>query len=229
MVNNALPSGKFSRLGDYLDMQTIRIECKGSRTLDIDELNVLQADLKDLSPENFQKLKKEILDLGFSEPTSVWLNDGKWWLLNGTQRYRVLSQLRKEGWDIPPIPVSEVQAKNIKEAKKKILSLTSQYGEITSKGLFDFMNVAELKFEDISDFRFPEISIDEFRDEFFKEDPKPGEGDEDSVPEVSSTTIRLGDAFMLGAHKLVCGDSTDKATVERLMSYYECDCGEVHE
>ena len=43
-------------------------------------------------------------------------------------------------------------------------------------------------------------------------------GDPDEVPEEVETKAKLGDLFILGEHRLLCGDSTDMATVERLMN-----------
>ena len=43
--------------------------------------------------------------------------------------------------------------------------------------------------------------------------------DPDEVPDVPAEPVsRLGDLWLLGAHKLLCGDSTDPATVECLMA-----------
>lgn len=49
---------------------------------------------------------------------------------------------------------------------------------------------------------------------------------EDEVPEVNEEiepTVKLGDVWQLGRHRLMCGDSTDKATVERLMDGKKAD------
>ena len=40
---------------------------------------------------------------------------------------------------------------------------------------------------------------------------------EDDVPAVTKSISKLGDLYELGNHRLLCGDSTDKDTVERLM------------
>lgn len=47
-------------------------------------------------------------------------------------------------------------------------------------------------------------------------DGKAGHTDPDAVPEPRSTTIKRGDVIQLGAHRLVCGDSTSRADVERV-------------
>jgi len=47
--------------------------------------------------------------------------------------------------------------------------------------------------------------------------PKAGLTDPDAVPEVRATEIQRGDLFELGAHRLLCGDSTVAADVARVM------------
>lgn len=49
---------------------------------------------------------------------------------------------------------------------------------------------------------------------------------EDEVPDVDEekeSTVKLGDIWQLGEHRLMCGDSTDKSTVERLMNGNKAD------
>lgn len=41
--------------------------------------------------------------------------------------------------------------------------------------------------------------------------------DEDDIPEKPEPKSKLGDLYLLGGHRLLCGDSLDKASVERLM------------
>jgi DNA modification methylase len=49
--------------------------------------------------------------------------------------------------------------------------------------------------------------------------------DEDDVPEVEQNVfgVKLGDVWQLGNHRLMCGDSTDKANVEKLMNGEKAD------
>ena len=60
----------------------------------------------------------------------------------------------------------------------------------------------------------------------FNSDEDDAEIIEDEVPEVNEEiepTVKLGDIWQLGRHRLMCGDSTDKATVERLMAGKKAD------
>lgn len=54
--------------------------------------------------------------------------------------------------------------------------------------------------------------------------PKAGNTDADHVPSERPTTVHRGDLFILGNHRLLCGDSTDAADVARLMDGQLADC-----
>ena len=69
----------------------------------------------------------------------------------------------------------------------------------------------ELAEIDLSDFDFDFGIEDEAEETEIVEDEAP-EVDEDAEP-----ITKLGDIWQLGRHRLMCGDSTDKATVELLM------------
>jgi DNA modification methylase len=51
-----------------------------------------------------------------------------------------------------------------------------------------------------------------------------GETDDDAVPEVSETPVsRLGDVWLLGGHRLLCGDSTVTESYDRLLDGEQVD------
>jgi len=150
-------------------IKEIRIACTGAATLELEQIEPFQGNLKDLSKENYNKLRKQILELGFSEPMSVWKTpEGKYMAINCHQRLRVLTEMKRaEGFKIPRLPVSFIEAETEHEAKKKILALTSQFGELTSAGLFEFASLNNIDLPTLEDFRFPEINMDNFKAEFF--------------------------------------------------------------
>ena len=49
------------------------------------------------------------------------------------------------------------------------------------------------------------------------EEEEPQEIIEDEIPEAAESRCKLGDLWQLGEHRLICGDSTDVAVIDRLM------------
>ena len=50
-----------------------------------------------------------------------------------------------------------------------MLALTSQYGEIEPQGLYEYLHESDIKIEECEDYRFPEVNLDSFEDEYFRE------------------------------------------------------------
>lgn len=110
-------------------------------TAPITEFHQSQGELKYLSKDNYQKLKKAIEKNGFDIPVYVWKDeDGKKWLLDGHQRRHLLTT---EGWN-EPIPYLTIEAPDKKSAMARLLQITSQYGTITQEGIDNFIATYEL-------------------------------------------------------------------------------------
>lgn len=131
--------------------KTIQITCTGAATAKLEELILLQGDLKKLDTEHYKKLKRVVLEHGISAPFFVWKHEGKLFILDGTQRDRLLNRLKAQGYIIPPLPIDYIEAKDETEAKKKILLFSSQYGEMTSDSLLEYLKESELDLDDLLD------------------------------------------------------------------------------
>lgn len=150
--------------------KTIEIRCHAAATLDIAHMQPFQKDLKSLSKVQFDQLKKAILETGFAFPINIWTDGENSYVLGGHQRLRVLQSLRDEGYDIPPVPVSYIDADSYQQAKVRVLQDVAQYGLIESQGLYEFMDDAEIGVNQLmSDFRLPALNMDEFKAEFFED------------------------------------------------------------
>ena len=55
------------------------------------------------------------------------------------------------------------------------------------------------------------------------EEEEPQEIIEDEIPEAAESRCNLGDLWQLGEHRLICGDSTDPAVIDRLMDGVKAD------
>lgn len=184
-------------------------------TIPIADLLATQGDLKDLTEENYNKLKGNIERRGFIDPVAIWEDSkGIKHLLNGHQRQRVLT---KEGWN-EPIPYFNIPAKSLQEAAAIVLELTSQFGTITQEGVDTFIAKYELNEAEV----YSATSFDALA--FSKSEEEP-EIEEDEPPEVSSEppVSQLGSIYQLGRHRVMCADSTVKENVEKLMDGNKAD------
>jgi len=118
--------------------KVIEVKCKGADILPIDRILEFQGGLKELSKENEKKLRNSILKFGFMAPLFLWDDHGEWRLLDGHQRLKTLLKMREEGYDIPLLPVDYIDADSEEDAKRKLLHITSQYGEFTVDGFENF-------------------------------------------------------------------------------------------
>lgn len=147
--------------------KTIHITCDGSGMIDYRELEIIQGNLKELSKENYEKLKNQIVKHGFNDPVGVW--KGK--VLDGTQRLLTVKQMvEKEGYILEGniLPIDEIKAKNLKEAKAILLAHTSQYGKLTDDGLYEFIQDMDVD-EILPDLDLPDFDFDKFKDEWLKD------------------------------------------------------------
>ena len=208
-------------------MSTIKIRCKAHQSISIEKIFPFQDDLKELSEVNYKKLKQEIINEGFSFPLFVWPKDGIYNLVDGHQRFATLNKLKSEGYTIPDLPCAVIEASDINEAKRKILAATSSYGKIDDQGLYEFMEKNSIDMSEVSDrWDFGDRwNEDDFRNNFYSEpEVEVLDAIEDEVPELKESSVTVkGDVWLLGDHRVMCGDSTLIDDVEKLMNGQKAD------
>jgi hypothetical protein len=147
-----------------MDKPSIKINCKGAVNISLEKLTQLQGELKELSENNFRKLKTSILKNGITFPLFIWQDNGTNFILDGTQRDRVLRRLADDGYDIPPLPCALITAKDKREACEKILLISSQYGKMTNESLYEFISKNDLGFHELEEMLdLPQIKLEEFK------------------------------------------------------------------
>lgn len=144
-------------------MKTIRIAVSGAQTLPLDALEPFQGDLKHIEKTEYEKLRKLLIEMGYSLLIHVWPHEGRHFLIDGHQRVSTLKQLRDvEGFEIPALPVALVEASSLHEAKMKVLAASSPAGKMTTESLAKYAVENGIKFEEVvANFTFPDVDFGE--------------------------------------------------------------------
>lgn len=168
-----------------------------------------------LGPEDkdFQDLVESIRTLGYAEPILI-NEDGT--IIGGHQRYNALIYLGWDEADVVVYPCSKVKEKALNVALNKIdgrwdtIKLVNLLEQINLEGV-DF-TVTGFTQDELDDLKVDLQVETAIEDEDFDLD---GAYDSIKVP-----VAKRGDIWILGKHRLMCGDSTRQKDIERLM------CGE---
>jgi len=168
-------------------------------------------DLKPGDPE-YEKLLQSIDEFGYVEPI-VW-NQSTGNIVGGNQRFKVLKKLGFTEIDCVVIDMDEVREKALCIALNKIS------GEFDEPTLFEVVKELEQSGYPISYTGFDVPELDKMYQQYMRSQGYIQEDDFDGEAEAGKITepiTRPGDVWLLGKHKLMCGDSTDIGAVARLM------------
>jgi DNA modification methylase len=122
---------------------------------------------------------------------------------------------------VPRLPANIIHAKDKLEAKKLVLTFSSNYGTISEESLSNYMIDSGI---DV-DFLDAEVVLPEVDMDYYSQEPESKEGliDDDHVPEPLESKVKRGEVWALGEHRLMCGDSTKIEDVEKLMNGDKAD------
>ena len=159
------------------------------------------------------KIAASIREFGFLNPIIV---DGDSGIIAGHGR---LMAAHKLGLDEVPT----VQAAHLTEAQKRAYVIADNRLALDAGWDIDMLKV-ELADLDGMDFDLSLTGFDTDELANFLADPTEGLTDDDAVPEVPAVPVTVeGDVWLLGRHRLMCGDSTSIDAVERLMAGRKAD------
>ena len=165
-------------------------------------------DLKPGDPE-YEKLKRSIEQFGYVEPV-IW-NEKTGRVVGGHQRLKVLTDMGITEVDVVVVDMDTEKEKALNIALNKIS------GEWNTEKLA--LVIADLQGTDF-DVSLTGFDPEELED-LFRDDVKGGvkEDDFDVEAELQKPTFsKAGDLWMLGEHRLFCGDSTKPETFDLLMN-----------
>lgn len=166
-------------------------------------------DLKPGDPE-YEKLKRSIETFGYVEPI-IW-NKSTGNIVGGHQRLKILIDQGQEEVDCVVVDMDEDEEKALNIALNKV------------SGDWDLPKLADLITsldEDMFDISLTGFDPADIEDLFSKVHDKDIEEDEfnldEALEDIEEPISKTGDIWLLGKHRLICGDSTKEETYERLM------------
>ena len=179
-------------------------------------IQIVQVPVKDLKPSEYnprmasEKEVKELTDsitkFGLVDPIIVNSSKSrKNIVIGGHFRLRVATEM-----GFTEMPVVYV---NIPElAKERELNLRLNF----NSGSFDYDLLANFDEDMLIDVGFSSVDIDKI----FQLDIKP---EDDEIPENPPARSKMGNIYKLGKHRVMCGDSTKREDVDKLMDGKKAD------
>ena len=163
---------------------------------------------RQLTKDQYAQLKDSLTRFGLVDPLIVNKHKNrKNILVGGHQRLKIAKEM---GMD--KIPCVEVDLP-LDQEKELNIRLNKNVGEWDYDSLANYFDVSELM-----EWGF---SNDELQ--FYEEEPEQGLIDDDEIPEVEEAITKSGDIWLLGEHRVLCGDATKKEDVEQLMEGKKAD------
>lgn len=178
----------------------------------LSELKPYEGNAKKHPPEQIEQIKASIRAFGMNDPIGIDEND---MVLEGHGRLIALKELGETEADCIQITHLTTEEKKAYIIAHNKTTLNSGYEDSILKAEMEFLKSANFDM-DLTGFTPAEM------DELFKEDVKDGIQDDDFDEDAAFEAIKVpmshqGDVWLLGRHRLLCGDSTSLDSFKVLM------------
>ncbi|MGA0025452.1 MAG: site-specific DNA-methyltransferase [Burkholderiales bacterium] len=166
------------------------------------------------SPEQVAQIAGSIREFGFTNPVLI---DGENGIIAGHGRVMAASKL-----GLAKVPC--IRLAHLTETQKRAYIIADNKLALNA-GWDEEMLALEIGELQETDFDIDLLGFDQSEiDALFPIEVTEGLTDEDDVPEVPEQPVTVqGDVWVLGRHRLMCGDSTSIDAVERLMAGRKAD------
>ena len=175
------------------------------KKIDINKLQPASYNPRQISTKQYKDLKESVNRFGIVDPIIVNKNGNV--VIGGHQRLKVCKDLKHTEIDCVVLDLTKEEERELNIRLNK------------SGGEFDIDILAnEFEIEELKDWGFKEIELGLNIDKIIE-----GNTEDDHIPEVKESRVKLGDIWELGKHRLMCGDSTKESDVSKLMNGQKAD------
>jgi DNA modification methylase len=165
------------------------------------------------SQQQVDQIKRSMNEFGFTNPILLDENNG---IIAGHGRLQAAQEL---GTKLVPT----ITLKGLTKAQRKAYVIADNQLALNAGWDLDTLKSELLTLKDVD----YDLTLMGFDNDFLNgilQDVEEGKTDEDAVPEAPETPVTvLGDIWVLGNHRLMCGDSTSIDEVEKLMDGQKAD------
>lgn len=172
--------------------------------ININELKPATYNPRKISDKSFADLLESLRRYEMVDPIIAnGLPERKNIIIGGHQRYRAAKEI---GYKTVPVVYIDLD-----EAREKELNLRLN----RNTGEWDMELLKQFDVELLLDVGFDDSDLGDIWNDALETDDDDFD-QEKAVKQAAGTDIQLGDLFQLGKHRLICGSSTDSATIKRL-------------
>lgn len=193
-------------------------------------MNITDVKIEDITPyhdnprvntDAINVVKKSLSEFGFQQPLVL---DKDNVIIVGHTRFAAAKEL---GFENVPCYVADNLSEDKIKAYRIMDNKSAEYASwnygLLTKEITDLLeNDYDLEFTGFTDVELEDMGFD-MNLESFVEEPQ---SDEDVIPEIQEDKppiSKMGDVWILGNHRLLCGDSTSIDDVEKLMNKERAD------
>ncbi len=163
---------------------------------------------RQLTKDQYSQLKDSLKRFGLVDPLIINKHkERKNILVGGHQRLKIAKEL-----GMKKIPCVQVDL-TLDEEKELNIRLNKNVGEWDYDSLANYFDV-----DDLMDWGFADNEL-----QFYEDEQEQGLIEDDEIPEVEEAITKQGDLWILGEHRLLCGDATKKEDVDLLMDGNKAD------
>jgi DNA modification methylase len=163
---------------------------------------------RQLTKDQYKSLRDSMERFGLVDPVIINKHpDRENIVIGGHQRLRIAKDM-----GIDKVPCVELSL-DLNQEKELNVRLNRNVGEWDYDALANYFDVGEL-----TEWGFTEDDL-----QFWVDEPEEGLIEDDEIPEVEEAVTQAGDLWLLGEHRVLCGDATKKEDVERLMDGQKAD------